>query len=30
MARWRKVDQVQPGDALQARVGDGVIDVQVK
>ncbi len=26
----RKVDQVQPGDALQARVGDGVIDVQVK
>jgi exodeoxyribonuclease VII large subunit len=26
----RQVDQVQPGDALQARVGDGVIDVQVK
>jgi len=26
----RKVDQVQPGDVLQARVGDGVIDVQVK
>ncbi|HFL6371604.1 TPA: exodeoxyribonuclease VII large subunit, partial [Stenotrophomonas maltophilia] len=26
----RHIDQVQPGDALQARVGDGVIDVQVK
>ncbi|QQQ41179.1 exodeoxyribonuclease VII large subunit [Stenotrophomonas maltophilia] len=26
----RHVDQVQPGDALQARVGDGVIEVQVK
>jgi exodeoxyribonuclease VII large subunit len=26
----RRIDQVQPGDALQARVGDGVIDVQVK
>lgn len=26
----RQVDQVQPGDALQARVGNGVIDVQVK
>jgi exodeoxyribonuclease VII large subunit len=25
-----RVDQVQSGDALQARVGDGVIDVQVK
>jgi len=25
----RQVDAVQPGDALQARVGDGVIDVQV-
>ncbi|KAF1015799.1 MAG: Exodeoxyribonuclease 7 large subunit [Stenotrophomonas maltophilia] len=25
----RRVDQVRPGDALRARVGDGVVDVQV-
>ena len=26
----RQVGQVQPGDALQARVGNGVVDVLVK
>ena len=25
----RSVSQVQPGDAVQAKVGDGVIDLQV-
>ena len=25
----RRIDQVTPGDAVQARVGDGVIDMQV-